>query len=71
MSSGADGELSGIHDEARRLRDDDIDLHVCGAHAGWYGHVSEDFPSYVDVSPSGPAQINDYRALDYVVITLP
>ena len=70
LSSGADGELSGIHDEARRLRDDDIDLHVCGAHAGWYGHVSEDFPSYVDVSPSGPAQINDYANLGYEVIRL-
>lgn len=70
LSREADGELSGIHDAARSLRDDDIDLHVCGAHAGWYGHVSEDFPSYVDVSPSGPAQINDYANLGYEVIRL-
>ena len=70
LSREADGELPGIHDEARSLRDNDIDLHVCGAHAGWYGHVVEDFPSYVDVSPSGPAQINDYRNLGYELIQL-
>lgn len=50
---------------------EDVDLHVCGAHAGWFGLDPEDFPDYVDVSASGPAQINDYRALDYVHITLP
>lgn len=70
LSREADGELPGIHDEARSRRDNDIDLHVCGAHAGWYGHVVEDFPSYVDVSPSGPAQINDYRNLGYELIQL-
>ncbi len=70
LSSEAAGELAGIHDEARSLGDADIDLHVCGAHAGWYGHVAEDFPSYVDVSPSGPAQINDYRNLGFQVIEL-
>jgi intracellular sulfur oxidation DsrE/DsrF family protein len=50
---------------------EDVDLHVCGAHAGWFGLDPGDFPDYVDVSASGPAQINDYRALDYVLITLP
>ena len=70
LSREADGALAGIHDEARGLGDADIDLHVCGAHAGWYGHSPEDFPSYVDVSPSGPAQINDYRNLGFQVIEL-
>ena len=70
LSREVEGELGGIHDEARGLIDADIDLHVCGAHAGWYGHEPEDFPSYVDVSPSGPAQINDYRNLGFQVIEL-
>ncbi len=70
LSREAQGALAPIHDEARGLIDADIDLHVCGAHAGWYGHVAEDFPSYVDVSPSGPAQINDYRNLGFQVIEL-
>jgi intracellular sulfur oxidation DsrE/DsrF family protein len=49
----------------------DVDVHVCGAHAGWYGVLPGDFPDYVDVAAAGPAQINDYRALDYVLIVLP
>ena len=50
---------------------EDVDLHVCGTYAGWFGVDPEDFPDYVDVAATGPAQINDYRALDYVLITLP
>ena len=70
LASEAEGPLSPIHDEALGLRDADIDLHVCGVHAGWYGHTVEDFPAYVDVSASGPAQIRDYRNLGYVLIEL-
>jgi len=62
-------ELHAIAEEM--VTGDDVDLHVCGAHAGWFGLDPEDFPDYVDVSASGPAQINDYRALDYVLIKLP
>ena len=62
--------LAPIHAEARALVDADIGLHVCGAHAGRYGHTPEDFPDYVDVSPSGPAQINDYIALGYTRLRL-
>lgn len=49
----------------------DVDLHVCGTYAGWFGIDPEAFPDYVDVAAAGPAQINDYRALGYVLITLP
>jgi intracellular sulfur oxidation DsrE/DsrF family protein len=48
-----------------------VDLHVCGTYASWSGVDPGDFPDYVDVAASGPAQINDYRALDYVLIKLP
>jgi len=70
LEKEADGPLASIHADARDLRETAVDLHVCGAHAGWYGHLPEDFPSYVDVSPSGPAQINDYRNLGFKVIRL-
>lgn len=70
LASQASGPLAPIHVAARGLREDGIDLHVCGAHAGWYGHLPEDFPDYVDVSASGPAQINDYRNIGYEVIRL-
>jgi intracellular sulfur oxidation DsrE/DsrF family protein len=49
----------------------DVDLHVCGTYASWSGVEPGDFPDYVDVAAAGPAQINDYRALGYVLITLP
>ena len=70
LTSNTDGPLAGIHDEAQRLDASEIDLHVCGAHAGWYGHVPEDFPDYIDVAASGPALINDYRAFGYEIVRL-
>jgi hypothetical protein len=70
LASEAAGPLAGIHAQARDLVGLDVDLHVCGVHAGWYGHGPEDFPSYVDVSASGPAQINAYEDLGYEVVRL-
>ena len=70
LADEADGPLEDIHGRAQQLRDEEIDLHVCGVHAGWYGHTPEDFPAYVDVSASGPAQIRDYRNLGFVLIEL-
>jgi hypothetical protein len=70
LAREAAGPLASLHEDARSLREADIDLHVCGTHAGWYGHVPEDFPSYVDVSASGPAQIRDYLNLGYERVRL-
>ncbi|MES9830561.1 MAG: hypothetical protein ABW201_20100 [Candidatus Thiodiazotropha sp.] len=70
LADEAEGLMAPIHAKARQLRDDDIDLHVCGVHAGWDGYTPEDYPAYVDVSPSGPAQIRDYRNLGFVLIVL-
>ena len=49
---------------------DEVDVHVCGTHAEWYGLSPEDFPDYVDVAAAGPAQINDYEAMGYELIIL-
>jgi len=58
-----------LHAQVQTLTEREaIDVHVCGTHAGWYDHVNEDFPAYVDVAPSAPARINDYRSLGYVVV---
>ncbi|MES9945516.1 MAG: DsrE family protein [Candidatus Thiodiazotropha sp.] len=70
LADEAEGLLAPIHDQAQQLRDEEIDLHVCGVHAGWDGYTPEDFPAYVDVSPSGPAQIHDYQNLGFVLIVL-
>ena len=62
----------GLHSIAETLVDDQqVSLHVCGTYAAWNGISPEDFPEFVDVAAAGPAQINDYRALGYIVITLP
>lgn len=59
------------HSLVQQLVDDeDTPVHICGTHAGWFDVMPEDFPAYVDVSPSGPAQINDYEELGYELIVV-
>ena len=52
-------------------RDSGIPVHVCETYAGWRGKGAEDFPAYVDVAATGPTQIKDYEALDYVRLIVP
>lgn len=52
------------------LVDGEIDVHVCGTHASWYGITPEDYPEYIDVSAVGPAQINDYINIGYIKLDL-
>ena len=50
---------------------DDIEVHVCGTYASWFGVSENDFPKYINVAPAGPVQINNYEQLGYELITLP
>ena len=59
-----------VHSLTRTLLKEDVQLHVCGTLAAWEGLAKEDFPDYVDVAPAGPAQVNDYLALDYKLIVI-
>lgn len=59
-----------VHSLTQSLLKDDVQLHVCGTYAGWEGLSKEDFPEYVDVAPAGPAQVNDYLALEYKLIVI-
>jgi len=52
------------------VKSDDIDFHVCETHASWYGVTAEEFPDYVDVSTTGPSQINDYEEMGYELVVL-
>lgn len=63
-------EYREVHQGVQSLLGDEVQVHVCGTHAGWYGVTAEDFPDYVDVAAAGPAQINDYKQLGYVLIRL-
>lgn len=70
LSSRAEEPYDQIHADAKGLRADNIDLHICGVHAGWYGNTAADFPDYVDVADSGPAQLRDYENFGYEIIPL-
>lgn len=58
-----------LHQSVLNLGEQGVDVHVCGTYASWRDIKPEAFPDYVDVSASGPAQINDYKALGYVLVT--
>lgn len=60
-----------VHSLTQQLvNDENVPLHVCGTYAGWRNVGEEDFPDYVDVAPAGPAAVNDYLALGYLLIKL-
>ena len=46
----------------------DVVFHVCGSFATLNDLAESDFPDVIDVVPFGPAQVSDYKSLDYVVI---
>lgn len=58
------------HASAQALVRNNVPIHVCGTHASWRKLGREDFPDYVDVAPSGPAQVRAYEALGYELILL-
>lgn len=63
-------KYAAVHKDVKQLVSDDIPVHVCGTHASWYGKDDEDFPDYVDVTPAGPAQINDYENMGYTLVVI-
>lgn len=66
-----DKKYKKIHSLTEQLtQQENIPLHVCGTHASWRDMDEEDFPDYVDVTAAGPATINDYVALGYILVKL-
>ena len=63
-------ELPSIHQQVISLVANDVPVHVCETHAGWYDVTAEDFPEYVDVAPTGPGQIRAYLDLDYTLVIM-
>jgi len=58
-----------LHESVLNLGERGVDVHVCGTYASWRDITPDAFPDYVDVAASGPAQINDYKALGYILVT--
>ena len=56
--------------QLQSLTDEGVNLHVCGTHSYWNDVEESAYLDMVDVSPSGPAQINDYIKLGYTHILL-
>ena len=63
-------ENAQIHQQVQALVAEDVPVHVCETHAGWYGVSAEDFPDYVDVAPTGPGQVSLYQELGYDLIVI-
>lgn len=62
---------AGVHQQIQSLvKDAKVPVHVCETYAGWKNIDASEFPDYVDVAAAGPAQINDYRELGYILIKL-
>jgi intracellular sulfur oxidation DsrE/DsrF family protein len=62
---------SEVHAQVEQLvREQHIPVHVCETYAGWRGVGAEAFPDYVNVAPAGPAQVNNYLSLGYVLVKI-
>ncbi len=60
-----------VHSLTQQLvQKNNVQLHVCGTYANWRNVTEEEFPDYVDVTAEGPATINDYVALGYILVKL-
>jgi len=58
------------HSHVQQLVAADVPVHVCETHASWRGITPEDFPDYITVSTTGPAQINEYEELGYILVVI-
>jgi intracellular sulfur oxidation DsrE/DsrF family protein len=58
------------HKKVKSLVAEDVPLHVCGTHASWRDKLPDDFPDYVQVATSGPAQIRNYQRQGYALIVV-
>lgn len=61
-------EHAEAHRQVQSLLAEEVPVHVCATHAGWFGVGNEDFPDYVDVAPTGPGQVRLYLELGYELV---
>ncbi|MBW3696834.1 hypothetical protein EK599_14130 [Vibrio sp. T187] len=57
-------------EQSLSLTNNDIEVHVCGTHASWYGKTEDDFLGHVNVAKSAVEQVAEFKALGYEVIRL-
>jgi len=65
---------SSIIEEISILKDmnkkDSVDISVCGTHSQWLNVSRENYLPFINVAESGPALINDYKNLGFIVVLL-
>lgn len=59
---------SDVHKSVQSLVSNDVPVHVCATHASWRDKYTDDFPDFVDVTPSGPSKVRDYLFMGYTLI---
>ncbi len=64
------GKYAQIHQQVQALVAEDVPVHVCETHAGWYNVTAEDFPDSVDVAPTGPGQVSLYQEMGYDLVVI-
>lgn len=52
------------------VKDSNIPVHICATYAERYNIGENEFPDYINVAAAGPAQINDYRELGYLLVKI-
>ena len=71
MQTKNDKKYKKVHSITQQLvKKDDVPIHVCGTYASWRDVTEEEFPDYVNVAAAGPATINDYINLGYILIKI-
>lgn len=71
LTRNNDKKYAQVHQGVQSLvKNSHISVYVCETYAGRKGLDAADFPDYIDVAAAGPAQINDYVSLGYVLIRI-
>lgn len=70
LSKASTKEYDELHRLIKLWKKQGITTHACGTMAKILELDDSDFPSYIDIVPYGPSQVQDYKELDYEHIEL-
>jgi len=71
LSNDGSSKHKKLHNQIKDLSDNtNTTIHVCGTYASWFNISESEFPEYINVSPAGPVQVDDYVDLGYIHIEL-
>lgn len=68
LTTAKQNSAKDTHKRVQRLVESDVPVHICEVHASWRDVAPEDFPDYISVSSTGPAEIKNYQEFGYKLI---